>query len=193
MTRRAPTQFPVFKGLIRRQTVCAKQAGDFPLFNCPTHNCSDENCYQTKRKHLKQEEKKTLGTPTLAETKGINLCSNKFTWCFHKQNYYIFNRHANIQRTYYLFIISMTKLDTSQCQHHILSPKPSPARLSTKIWCFCSYFHLVLLLKQNLLLLFVFHLVPQGQFQFTFVFKIPFRHFLCFGKIINCTAVQLMK
>jgi hypothetical protein len=26
--------------------------------------------------------------------------SNKFTWCFHKQNYYIFNRHANIQRTY---------------------------------------------------------------------------------------------
>ena len=30
----------------------------------------------------------------------------------------------------YLFITSMTKLDTSQCQHHILSPKPSPARLS---------------------------------------------------------------
>jgi hypothetical protein len=27
------------------------------------------------------------------------LCSNKFTWCFHKQNYYIFYRHANIQRT----------------------------------------------------------------------------------------------
>ena len=26
-----------------------------------------------------------------------------------------------------------------------------------------------------------------------FVFKIPFRHFVCFGKIINCTAVQLMK
>ena len=41
--------------------------------------------------------------------------------------------------------ISMTKLDTSQCQHYILSPKPSPARLSTKIWCFFSYFHLVLL------------------------------------------------
>jgi hypothetical protein len=35
----------------------------------------------------------------------------------------------------YLFIISMTKLDTSQCQHHILSPKPSTARLSTKIFC----------------------------------------------------------
>jgi hypothetical protein len=29
------------------------------------------------------------------------LCSNKFTWCFHKQNYYMFYRHANIQRTYY--------------------------------------------------------------------------------------------
>ena len=52
----------------------------------------------------------------------------------------------------YLFIINMTKLDTSQCQHHFLSPKPSPA----KIWCFCSYLHLVLLLKQNLVLLFVF-------------------------------------
>jgi hypothetical protein len=39
----------------------------------------------------------------------------------------------------YLFIISMTKFYTSQCQHHILSPKPSHARLSTKIWCFCSY------------------------------------------------------
>jgi hypothetical protein len=65
--------------------------------------------------------------------------------------------------------------------------------------------------NQNLVLLFVFsfssfvkekfgafkcsyfHLVPQGQFHFTFVFKIPFRHFVCFGKIINCTAVQLMK
>jgi hypothetical protein len=56
-------------------------------------------------------------------------------------------------------------------------PKTSPARLSTKIWYFCSYFHLV----------------PQGQFHFTFVFEIPFRHFVCFGKIINCTAVQLMK
>jgi hypothetical protein len=28
------------------------------------------------------------------------LFSNKFTWCFHKQNYYMFYRHANIQRTY---------------------------------------------------------------------------------------------
>jgi hypothetical protein len=25
---------------------------------------------------------------------------NKFTWCFHKQNYYMFYRHAKIQRTY---------------------------------------------------------------------------------------------
>jgi hypothetical protein len=30
-------------------------------------------------------------------------------------------------------------------------------------------------------------------FVFLSVFKIPFRHFVCFGKIINCTAVQLMK
>jgi hypothetical protein len=71
-----------------------------------------------------------------------------------------------ISKHHELFIISMTKLGTSQCQHHILSPKPSPVypagsglspvRLSTKIWCFCSYFHLVLLLKQHLVLLFVF-------------------------------------
>ena len=38
----------------------------------------------------------------------------------------------------------------------LYSLQPSPARLSTKIWCFYSYFHLVLLLKQNLVLLFVF-------------------------------------
>jgi hypothetical protein len=63
-------------------------------------------------------------------------------------------------------------------------------------------------LNQNLVLLFVFSFnsfaqakfgafvrifVPPRQFHFTFVFKIPFRHFVCFGKIINCTAVQLMK
>ena len=33
------------------------------------------------------------------------VCSNKFTWCFHKQNNYIFNRHANIQRTYSLVLL----------------------------------------------------------------------------------------
>ena len=88
---------------------------------------------------------------------------------------------------------SQNWIRTSQCQHHILSPKPSRARRSTKMWCFCSYFHLVLLLKQNLVLFFYFHLVPSRQFHFTSVFKIPFRHFVCFGKIINCTAVQLMK
>jgi hypothetical protein len=32
----APAQFPVLKGPICRQTVRAKQAGHFPLFNCPT-------------------------------------------------------------------------------------------------------------------------------------------------------------
>jgi hypothetical protein len=39
-----------------------------------------------------------------------------------------------------------------------------------------------------------FHLVPLGQFHFTFVFKLPFRHSVCVWKIITyCTAVQLMK
>ena len=33
---RPPAQFPVLKGPTRRQTVRAKQAGHFPLFNCPT-------------------------------------------------------------------------------------------------------------------------------------------------------------
>ena len=83
----------------------------------------------------------------------------------------------------------MTKLDTSQCQH-ILSPNPSLAILSTKIWCFCLYFHLVLLLKKNLVLLFVFSSSSSRAISFQFVFKIPFRHFVCFGKIINCT-IQL--
>ena len=31
----APARFPVLKDPIRRETVCAKQAGHFPLFNCP--------------------------------------------------------------------------------------------------------------------------------------------------------------
>jgi hypothetical protein len=86
----------------------------------------------------------------------------------------------------YLFIISMTKLDTSQCQHHILSPV---AKVQS-----CQTFN------QNLVLLFVFSFssfVKANfgafvrifiQFHFTFVFKIPLRHFVCFGKIINCTA-----
>ena len=33
---RALARFPVLKGPIRRQTVRAKQAGHFPLFNCST-------------------------------------------------------------------------------------------------------------------------------------------------------------
>ena len=37
------------------------------------------------------------------------ICSNKFTWCFHKQNYYMFYRHANIQRTYCSIIIGICK------------------------------------------------------------------------------------
>jgi hypothetical protein len=40
----------------------------------------------------------------------------------------------------------------------------------SKMWCFCSYFHPVVL----------------WQFpHFTLVFKIPFRHFVCFEKIIK--------
>ena len=71
-----------------------------------------------------------------------------------------------ISKHHELFIISMTKLGTSQCQHHILSPKPSLVRLSTKIWCFCSYFHLVLLLKQHLVLLFVFSSSSSREISF---------------------------
>jgi hypothetical protein len=55
----------------------------------------------------------------------------------------------------YLFIISMTKLDTSPSRSYSLA-KALSCQISTKIWYFCSYFHLVLLLKQNLVLLFVF-------------------------------------
>ena len=57
----------------------------------------------------------------------------------------------------YLFIISMTKLDTSQCQHHNYSLAKAQycQTFNQNILCFCSYFHLVLLLKQNLVLFFV--------------------------------------
>ena len=51
-------------------------------------------------------------------------------------------------------------------KHHILSPKPSPARLSTKIWYFCSYFYLVLFLKQNLVLLLVFSSSSSREISF---------------------------
>jgi hypothetical protein len=55
----------------------------------------------------------------------------------------MFGSFAKIGRAADLFIISMTKLDTSQCQHHIFSPnyKPSPAMQT---------------INQNLVLLFVF-------------------------------------
>jgi hypothetical protein len=36
---------------------------------------------------------------------------NKFTLCFHKQNYYMFYRHANVQRTY----ISLSLTNLSSC------------------------------------------------------------------------------
>ena len=51
--------------------------------------------------------------------------------------------------------------------------------------------------NQNLVPLFVFsfsYFALRYSRAISFVFnKIPFRHFVCFGKIINCTAVQLMK
>jgi hypothetical protein len=53
----------------------------------------------------------------------------------------MFGNFAQIGQATDLFIISMTKLDTSQCQHHILSPKPSLS---------CQTFN------TNLVLLFVF-------------------------------------
>jgi hypothetical protein len=45
---RAPARFPVLKGPIRRQTMRAKQAGHFPLFNCPT--LSVRNIRESKTK-----------------------------------------------------------------------------------------------------------------------------------------------
>ena len=41
----APARFPVLKGPIRRQTVRAKQAGHFPLFNWPTGPHSSKELY----------------------------------------------------------------------------------------------------------------------------------------------------
>ena len=40
--RRAPARFQVLKGQIRKQTVRAKQAGNFPLFNC--QSLTDHRC-----------------------------------------------------------------------------------------------------------------------------------------------------
>jgi hypothetical protein len=92
---------------------------------------------------------------------GINSTSDVWKFCqiglAPKHHDYYYSLIVRATSHDYLFIISMTKLDTSQCQHHILSPKLSPAGLSAKICFLCSYFHfIVLLLKQNLVLLFVF-------------------------------------
>jgi hypothetical protein len=52
---------------------------------------------------LKEEHYATAKTMISASsTKTLNkasFCSNKFTWYFHKQNYYMFYRHATVQRT----------------------------------------------------------------------------------------------
>jgi hypothetical protein len=119
------------------------------------------------------------------------------TWQISKHHEYYYSIIVRGTSHDYLFIISMTKLDTSQCHHHILSPKPSPARLSNKIWCFCSYFHLVLLLKQNLVLLFLFTSSSSwaiSHLRLKYISAILF----VLGKSLivlqyNYTAVQLMK
>ena len=40
---------------------------------------------------------------------------NKFTLCFHKQNYYMFYRHANVQRTYISFSLTNLSSCCPQC------------------------------------------------------------------------------
>jgi hypothetical protein len=97
---------------------------------------------------------------------GINSTSDVWKFCQNWTSRRGESYLANFQTLLVLLIpncsytntsISYTNIsNTSQCQHHILSPKPSPARLSSKMLCFCSCFHLVILLKQNLVLLFVF-------------------------------------
>jgi hypothetical protein len=58
---------------------------------------------ETPRKFNKQEIDKIFVY--------LLICSNKFTWCFHKQNYYMFYPHANLQRTYYNKILDLDKAD----------------------------------------------------------------------------------
>jgi hypothetical protein len=48
---RAPARFPVLEGPIRRQTVRAKQAGHFPLFNCPTLTPHSSNHKDESKTH----------------------------------------------------------------------------------------------------------------------------------------------
>jgi hypothetical protein len=51
------------------------------------------------------------GSSSSSSSSDRKLCSNKFTWCFHKQNYYIFYRHADVERTYaWIFIVLGTGL-----------------------------------------------------------------------------------
>jgi hypothetical protein len=45
---------------------------------------------------------------------------NKFTWCFHKQNYYIFYRHANIQRTYEIIFVRHVLYNGMKIQNYLL-------------------------------------------------------------------------
>jgi hypothetical protein len=60
---------------------------------------------ETPRKFItaKLSIRKPGSSSVLIIWKNRKLCSNKFTWGFHKQNYYMFYRHANVQRTYIKF------------------------------------------------------------------------------------------
>jgi hypothetical protein len=86
--------------------------------------------------------------------------------------------------------VCTTKLDSSQCQHKAESCRTFN---QTLVLLFVFSFSSFVKAKFGAFVCLFIDLVPLGQFHFTFVFKIPFRHFVCFGKIINCTAVQLMK
>jgi hypothetical protein len=90
------------------------------------------------------------------------LCSNKFTWCFHKPNYYMFYRHANIQRTYipvsytmsilmYRFLFHCTDFSSSSI---IYKPRRAslPVCLSVFnqfVWCFVARVRFQLYTEKN--------------------------------------------
>jgi hypothetical protein len=49
------------------------------------------------------------------------LLQSLFTWCFHKQNYYMFYRHANIQRTYYFTLFGKNIILEEILMHNVYS------------------------------------------------------------------------
>jgi hypothetical protein len=49
-------------------------------------------------------------TAKLSIRKPGSSSSNEFTWCLHKQKYYMFYRHANLQRTYNICIFEKAEI-----------------------------------------------------------------------------------